>query len=244
MQQERVALVTGGSRGIGAAIARRLAADGFAVAVNYAANAAAAGAVVDEITAAGGRAMAVQGDVGESAAVTAMFEDTCARFGGIDVVVSNAAVMAEGPIARMDDAAFDRIVAVNLKGTFLVMREAANRVRDGGRIITLSSSLTRLRRPGYGVYAATKAAVEAMSLVLARELRGRGIAVNAVAPGPTATELFFTGKPQELIDALARESPFERLGEPDDIAAVVAMLAGPDGGWINGQTVFANGGII
>ncbi|HGL4257696.1 SDR family oxidoreductase [Burkholderia dolosa] len=241
--EKKVALVTGSSRGIGAEIARRLAADGFDVVVNYAGNGDAARDVVDAIVAVGGRAVAVQADVADPAAVAAMFDTAAQTFGGIDVVVNSAGVMKLAPIAEFDVAVFDETIAINLKGTFNVCREAATRVRDGGRIVNLSTSVIGTRMPTYGVYVASKAAVESLTQVLAQEMRGRGIRVNAVAPGPVATELFLRGKTPELIDRLAKLNPLERLGQPDDIAAVVAFLAGPDGAWINGQILRANGGM-
>jgi 3-oxoacyl-[acyl-carrier protein] reductase len=240
----RVAIVTGASRGIGAAIAERLAGDGFAVLVNYAGNTVAAEAMVRGIEERGGHALAVQGDVAEPAAARHLFDEAERAFGGVDVLVNNAGIMTLSTIAEADDAAFDRQIAVNLKGSFNTMREAASRLRAGGWIINLSSSVVGLLQPTYGVYAATKAAVEAMTAVLAKELRGRSITVNAVAPGPTATDLFLKGKPPELVDRLAKMAPLERLGEPADIAAVVSFLAGPDGAWVNGQVLRANGGII
>jgi 3-oxoacyl-[acyl-carrier protein] reductase len=240
----RVAIVTGASGGIGAAVAERLARDGFTVVVNYAGNTASASAVVAGIEAAGGRAVAAQADISDVAAVARMFESTETAFGGVDVVINNAGIMNLASIADSSDALFDRHIAVNLKGTFNVLREAARRLRDGGRIVNFSSSVTSLLQPTYGVYAATKAAVEAMTSILAKELRGRNITVNAIAPGPTATRLFLDGKPQQVVDHLARLAPLERLGKPQDIADAVAFLAGPDGAWINGQTLRANGGII
>lgn len=243
-QAERVAVVTGASAGIGAAIAERLARDGFRVIVNYARDAAPAEALVRRIEAAGGRAAVVQADVSDPAAVAHLFDAAEQAFGGLDVLVNNAGIMQLAPIAETDDALFDRHIAVNLKGTFNTLREAARRLRRGGRIINLSSSVTGLLPPTYGVYAATKAAVEALTVILARELRGRDITVNAIAPGPTATRLFLEGKPQEVIDRLAKAAPLERLGQPEDIAAAVAFLAGPDGAWVNGQTLRVNGGII
>ncbi|MET0183973.1 MAG: SDR family oxidoreductase [Achromobacter sp.] len=241
---QNVALVTGASRGIGAAVAQRLARDGFAVVVNYSGDAKPAEALVAEIAGAGGRAVAIKADVSDPSAVRAMFDRIEAEFGGLDVLVNNAGIMTLSNIADTDDAVFDRQIAVNLKGTFNTLREAAKRLRDGGRIVNFSSSVVGMLQPGYGVYAATKAAVEAMTSVLTKELRGRGITVNAVAPGPTATDLFMNGKSPELVDRLANMAPLERLGEPEDIAAVVATLVGPDGAWINGQTLRANGGII
>jgi 3-oxoacyl-[acyl-carrier protein] reductase len=240
----KVAIVTGASRGIGAAVAERLARDGFTVVVNYAGSQAPAEALVRKIEGAGGRALAAQGDVANPQAVKRMFDAAEAAFGGVDVLVNNAGIMALAPLAQSDDALFDRHIAVNLKGSFNTMREAARRLRNGGRIINFSSSVVGLLQPTYGVYAATKAAIEAMTSVLAKEMRGRGITVNAIAPGPTATDLFLNGKSPELVERIAKAAPLERLGEPDDIAAAVAFLAGPDGAWINGQTVRANGGII
>jgi len=240
----KVAIVTGGSRGIGAAIAERLAADGFAVVINYADSAADAEGLARKIAQAGGRAMTAQADVSDAAAVAQMFEAAERAFGGIDVLVNNAGVMRLAVLADTEDGAFDSQIAINLKGTFNTLREAARRLRDGGRIVNLSSSQAGILSPTYGIYAATKAAVEALTHVLAKELRGRNITVNAVAPGPTATRLFLDGKSKELVDHLAKLAPLERLGQPQDIAAAVAFLAGPDGGWINGQVLRANGGII
>jgi 3-oxoacyl-[acyl-carrier protein] reductase len=240
----RVAIVTGASRGIGAAVAERLARDGFTVVVNYAGSQAPAEALVRKIEAAGGRALAAQGDVASPDAVKRMFDAAEAAFGGVDVLVNNAGIMSLAPLAQSDDALFDRHIAVNLKGSFNTMREAARRLRNGGRVVNFSSSVVGLLQPTYGVYAATKAAIEAMTSVLAKEMRGRGITVNAIAPGPTATDLFLDGKSPELVERLAKLAPLERLGKPEDIAAAVAFLAGPDGAWINGQTLRANGGII
>jgi 3-oxoacyl-[acyl-carrier protein] reductase len=243
-QSAKVAIVTGAAGGIGAAICERLARDGFTVVVNYAGNAAPAQALVDRIEAAGGRAITAQADIADPAQVARLFSSAETAFGGVDVLVNTAGIMQLATIEASDDALFDRVVAVNLKGTFNTLREAAARLRAGGRIINFSSSVTSLLQPTYGVYAATKAAVEAMTSILAKELRGRNITVNAVAPGPTATKLFLDGKPQEVVDHLAKLAPLERLGQPDDIAGAVAFLAGPDGAWINGQTLRANGGII
>jgi 3-oxoacyl-[acyl-carrier protein] reductase len=240
----KVAIVTGASRGIGAAIARRLGTDGFTVVVNYAGSAQAAQSLVREIENAGGRASAIQGDVSDRVAVAGLFEAAETEFGGVDVLVNNAGVMLLSPIAEASDELIDRQIAINLKGVLNGMREAAQRLRNGGRIISFSSSVVGLYQPTYGVYAATKAGVEAMTHVLAKELRGRNITVNAIAPGPTATDLFLKGKPQEVVDHLAKLAPLERLGQPEDIANAVAFLAGPDGSWINGQIIKANGGII
>ena len=240
----RTAIVTGASRGIGAAVAERLARDGFAVVINYAGEAAPADALVRKIEEARGRALAARADVSDPQAVHSLFDAAEAAFGGVDVLVNNAGIMTLANVADTDDAAFDRLVAVNLKGTFNTLREAASRLRAGGRIINFSSSVTGLLQPTYAVYAATKAGVEAMTSVLAKELRGRNITVNAIAPGPTATDLFLHGKPQEVIDHSPRSHRSSGSAGPSDIAAAVAFLAGPDGAWINGQTLRANGGII
>jgi 3-oxoacyl-[acyl-carrier protein] reductase len=242
--EQKVAVVTGASRGIGAAIATRLAADGFAVVLNYAGGAAEADALAGRIERAGGKALSAQADVSDPQAVKRLFDAVEAALGGVDAVVNNAGIMRLASIAESDDALIESQLAVNLKGSLHTMREAARRLRGGGRIINLSSSIAGLYPPTYGVYAATKAAVEAMTRVLAKELRGRNITVNAVAPGPTATALFLDGKPQAVVDQLARQAPLERLGQPDDIANVVSFLAGPDGAWVNGQVLRANGGIV
>ena len=240
----KAALVTGGSRGIGAAIAKRLASDGYGVVVNYAHGAADAEAVVGAIEAAGGRAVAAQADVSDPAAMAALFRRGEEAFGGVDVLVNNAGVMKLAPLAEIDDALFDQTIAINLKGVFNGLREAARRMREGGRIISFSSSVVGLYQPGYAVYAATKAAVEAMTHVLAKELGPRRITVNAVAPGPVATELFLAGKSDGDIAPIIGRTPLGRLGEPDDIAGIVSFLASADGGWVNGQVLRANGGIL
>jgi 3-oxoacyl-[acyl-carrier protein] reductase len=242
-ENEKVALITGSSRGIGAEIAIRLAADGFKVVVNYAGSPGPGREVADKVKAAGGEAIVVQADVADPAAVIAMFNAAEKAFGGVDVVVNCAGVLKLAKVAEFDDKTFDQTIAINLKGTFNVCREAAKRLRNGGRIINFSSSVIGVRLPTYGVYIATKAAVEGLTQVLAQEMRGRGISVNAVAPGPVATELFLDGKSPELIDHMAKMNPLERLGQSEDIACVVAFLAGPEGGWVNGQTLRANGGM-
>tara|TARA_R110002072_G_scaffold30671_1_gene95571 strand:- start:28196 stop:28930 length:735 start_codon:yes stop_codon:yes gene_type:complete len=244
MNSKRVAIVTGGSRGIGSAIAERLASDGLAVVVNYSSSPKAADEVTQRITDAGGEAKSFQADVSDADAVKGLFEFATESFGGVDVLVNNAGILKMQTIAETSDEDFGRLVDINLKGCFHTMREASRQLRDGGRVINLSSSVIGLRMPNYGVYSATKAAVEAMSAVLSNELRGRRITVNSVAPGPTATKLFLDDKSDELIDWLTKMSPLERLGEPNDIASVVSFLAGPDGAWVNGQTLRANGGIV
>lgn len=241
---KKTALVTGSSRGIGAAIAQRLAADGFNVIVNYARSEASANEVVAQIEAAGGKAIAAKADVSDASAVKRMFDSADAAFGGVDVVVNNAGIMKLAKIADSDDALFDSQVAINFKGTFNPLREAATRLRDGGRIVNFSTSVVGLYLENYGVYAAIKAGVETMTKILAKELRGRSITVNAVAPGPTATDLFLDGKPDEVIAKMSKAPPLERLGTPDDIANVVSFLVGPDGTWVNGQTIRANGGVV
>ncbi|MFJ6569741.1 SDR family oxidoreductase [Streptomyces sp. NPDC091292] len=238
----RVAVVTGGSRGIGRESAERLAADGFAVVVNYAGNKTEADAAVAAITAAGGEAIAHQGDVADETAMAEVFDAAERTFGGVDVVVHAAGVLTLARLVDTDLDALDRMHRTNIRGTFVVDQQAARRVRDGGAIINFSSSVVALALPGYSGYAATKGAVEAMTLVLARELRGRDITVNAVAPGPTATALFLDGKDEETIARMAAQPPLERLGTPQDIAEVVSFLAGP-ARWVNGQVLRANGGI-
>lgn len=241
---DRAAIVTGSSQGIGAAIAERLAKDGYAVTVNYSGNEAPAKEVVARISASGGRAIAVKADVSDPLAVAKLFATTEEAFGGVDALVNNAGIMKLAPIAESDDALFDRHVAVNLKGVFNAMREGAKRIREGGRIVSFSSSVVGFYQPGYGVYAATKAGVEAMTHILAKELGAKRITVNTIAPGPVATKLFLDGKSDELIANITKMIPLGRLGKPDDIAAAVSFLVGPDGGWVNGQILRANGGAV
>lgn len=240
----KVAIVTGASRGIGAAVAQRLAKDGFTVVINYSADSKSAEALAQKIEAGGGRALSAKADVSNPNAVRGMFDAAEAAFGGVDVLVNNAGIMKLAKIADSDDALFDQQIAINLKGSFNAMREAAKRLRDGGRIINFSTSVVGTKLETYGVYAATKSAVETMTAILSKELRGRSITVNAVAPGPVATDLFLHGKSPELIERFAKMNPLERLGTPEDIASSVAFLAGPDGSWINGQTLRANGGLV
>jgi len=243
-ESNRVAIITGASRGIGAAVAERLAADGLTVVINYSGDVKSAEALAKKIEAKGGRALTAKADVSDPNAVRGMFDAAEAAFGGVDVLVNNAGIMKLASIADSDDALFDQQIAINLKGSFNAMREAAKRLRDGGRIINFSTSVVGIKLETYGVYAATKAAIETMTAILSKEMRGRNITVNAVAPGPVGTELFLNGKSQELIDRMAKMNPLQRLGTPQDIAAAVSFLAGPDGGWINGQVLRANGGMV
>jgi 3-oxoacyl-[acyl-carrier protein] reductase len=240
---QRVAIVTGGSRGIGRATAERLAADGLRVAIVYAGNKAEADAAARTITATGGKAMAFQADVADEKAVAALFDAVESAYGGVDVVVHAAGIMILNPIAEYDLYAFDRMSRTNIRGTFVVDQQAVRRLRAGGSLINFSSSVVKIALPGYSAYAATKGAVDAMTMILAREVRGRDITVNAVAPGPTATALFLDGKDEATIKNLAKLPPLERLGMPDDIAGVVSFLAGP-ARWVNGQIIYVNGGVI
>ena len=243
-QHKGMALVTGASRGIGAAIARRLSKEGYAVAVNYASTAGEADKLVAELVQAGGQALAVQADVSQSGDVRRLFDTVEAQLGKIDVLVNNAGILKTMPLAQTSDEVFAQTFNINVTGVFNTLREAATRLNDGGRIINLTSTTLALNLPGYAIYNGTKAAVEAFSRVLTKELRGRRITVNCVAPGPVATELFFSGKAEEQIQAFSKMPPLERRGQPDDIAGAVAFLAGPDGAWVNGQVLRANGGMI
>ncbi len=242
----KVILITGSSRGMGAAYARRFGRDGFNVTVNYLQNRDLAAQVARDIEQSGSRAISVQADVSDPKAVARLFDETERAFGGVDVVINNAGIMRLAPFATMKDEDFTRLMDVNLKGGFNVLREAAKRVRDGGRIISMSSSITQLRTATYGPYAASKAALEIFSSCLAKELRGRQISVNALAPGVVATSLFLDvpGRTEAEVQQFAARTPHGRIGQPEDLAAVMAALVSADGHWINGQTVFANGGLI
>jgi 3-oxoacyl-[acyl-carrier protein] reductase len=238
----KTAIITGASRGIGRAVAKRLGRDGFSIVVNYAGNTADADAAAAEIKSAGGEAICVKGDVGNPVDVENLFEVTLKTFGSVDVVVNNAGIMPLSPISKSDLELFDRVINTNLRGTFLVLAQAAQHVAPGGRIIAFSSSVLAKSFPTYGPYIASKAGVEGLVHVLANELRGRNITVNVVAPGPVATQLFLGDKTQEQIDQITKMAPLERLGQPEDIANVISFLAGPDGGWVNSQVLRANGG--
>jgi 3-oxoacyl-[acyl-carrier protein] reductase len=239
-----VAIVTGASRGIGAAVAERLARDGYAVTVNYASSSAEAEALVAKIAAAGGRAIAVKGNIANAGEVRRLFDITAEKLGQPTLLVNNAGIMKMVTIAESTDAIYDETFDINVRGTLNTLREAATKLADGGRVINFSTSVLAMNLPRYGLYAASKAAVESITRIFARELRGRSITVNAVAPGPVATALFFNGKTEEQIKHLANMPPLQRLGEPEDIAGLVSFLAGPDGGWVNGQVLRANGGIV
>jgi 3-oxoacyl-[acyl-carrier protein] reductase len=239
-----VAVVTGASRGIGKAVALQLARDGFDVGVNYARDRNEADAVVAEIQKLGRRAVAVQADVAKEEDVERLFTEVEQNLGKIQVLVNNAGIMKLQKISEAKSETFDQTFAVNVRGVFNTLRQAGNRLENGGRIINFSTSAIALAPPSYGIYTASKAAVESMSYVFARELRGRRITVNCVAPGPTATDLFLHGKTKEQVEQLAKAPPLERLGEPEDVARVVSFLAGEEGAWVNGQVLRANGGII
>jgi 3-oxoacyl-[acyl-carrier protein] reductase len=238
----RVALVTGGSGGIGRAVVERLAGDGDAIVLLYSGSKQRADETVETVRSRGGVAVAVQADIADETKMAAAFDRAEQEFGGLDVVVNTAGIMVLAPVVEFDLAELDRMHRTNIRGAFVVSQLAARRLRAGGALINFSTSVTRLSQPGYAAYAASKGAVEAMTLILARELEGRDITVNTVAPGPTATPLFLEGKPQELIDHIAGLNPMGRLGTPEDIAEAVAFLAGPGGRWTNGQTLYVNGG--
>ncbi|HEY0951216.1 SDR family oxidoreductase [Nocardioides sp.] len=241
---DRVAIVTGGSRGIGRATALRLAEDGYAVVVGYSTNETEADKVVARIEERGGRAVTAGGDVSDEAVVRAMFDTAEREYGGVDAVVHAAGQMRLAPVAELDLDDLDRTLDVNVRGTFAVARQAVRRLREPGSLVLFSTTVVPLSLPTYGAYAASKGAVEALTPILAKELRGRDVTVNTVAPGPTATDLFLDGKSEEQVASLAKLPPLERLGTAEDIAATVAFLVGADGHWVNGQVLRANGGII
>src|ERR1700731_1599928 len=232
---KKVAIVTGASRGIGRAVAKRLAQDGFTVVVNYLNNAAEAEKVVAELKGINGNAVPIQADVSGPPDVERLFNETSAKFDSIDVVVHNSGIMPLSPIGKNDFDLFDKVISTNLRGAFLALAQAAQHIASAGRIIAFSSSVLAKNFPSYGPYIASKAGVEGLVHVLANELRGHKITVNAVAPGPVATELFLGDKTEEQIAQLSKLAPLERLGEPSDIASVVSFLAGPDGAWVNSQ---------
>ena len=240
----RAALVTGGTGGIGRVIAAKLAADGFDVAVAYAGSVDLADATVKEIAGHGRRGAAFAADIADEEATSAVFDAIEDRFGHLDVVVHTAGINRPAALADLDLADFDEIHRVNVRGTFVVDQQAARRVRGGGAIVNVSSQAVRLAPPALSAYTASKAAVDALTRILAKELRGRDITVNAVAPGPTATAAFLASTPAEEQEQLAAAPPLGRLGRPEDIAGVVSFLVGPTGRWVNGQVVYANGGFV
>ena len=240
----RIAIVTGSSQGIGAAVAERLAADGLAVVINYSSKAEPAEALVKKIEGAGGRAIAVGADVSKPADVAGLFSKAEAAFGGVDVLINNAGVMKLAPVAETSDELWNQTIAINLTGVFNGLREAAKRLRQGGRIVSFSSSVVGLYQPGYASYAATKAGIEAMTHILSKELGKKNITVNVIAPGPVATKLFLDGKSDDDIKPIVERTPLGRLGEPADIARAISFLVSSDAGWVNGQVFRANGGII
>lgn len=240
---QKVILVTGASRGIGANIAQKLAAAGAKVIINYAGSKEAAEQTADAIKQNGGDAIALQADVSKADEVKALFDAAIEHYGRIDVLVNNAGIMITKLIKDTTDEEFTRQFDINVRGTFNTLREAATRLADKGSIINFSTSVNRIMLPGYGTYVATKAAVEQLTRVFSKEVGARGINVNAVSPGPTNTELFTKGKPQEVIDRLASLSPFNRIAEPDDIAQIVLFLASDEAKWINAQNIGSNGGM-
>jgi len=240
----RTALVTGGSGGMGRAIASRLATDGYDVAIAYIGSLDLADATVREIKGHGRHAAAFAADLADEEAAAALFDAVDDHFGHLDVVVHTAGINHPVMLTDLDLADFDAIHRVNVRGTFVVNQQAARRVRDGGSIINISSSMVRFAPPGLSAYAASKAAVDVLTRILAKELRGRDVTVNAVAPGPTATAAFLASTPAEEQEQLAALPPLGRLGRPDDIAGVVSFLVGPAGRWVNGQVVYANGGFV
>jgi 3-oxoacyl-[acyl-carrier protein] reductase len=239
----KIAIVTGASRGIGARIASQLAQAGVRVIVNYAGRRDAAESVVRSIEGAGGQAAAVQADVSKPDDVRGLFDVAIERFGAVHILVNNAGIILYKRLDETTDEEFDRLLAVNIKGTFNTLREASRRLADGGRIINFSSSTTRVMLPTYGAYCATKAAVEQLTRIFAKEVGQRGITVNVVSPGPTNTELFNEGKSEADVQRMAAQAALGRIGEPDDIARIVVFLASDEAGWISGQNIGVNGGM-
>lgn len=244
MAHAKAALVTGSSRGIGRAIATRLGADGMNVVVNYRVDRDAADEVVAAIEASGGHACAVRADVSDPGQVRDMFDAAEKRFGALDVLVGNVGVARHSPIADATDEDYDVIFSTNTRATFVALREAANRLRDGGRIVVISSGAAVTNRPRSGLYAASKAAGDTLVRVLAQELGPRGVTVNSVLPGPTRTDALATGGVARMAEELAVRTPLGRLGEPDDIAEIVAFLVAASGRWITGQAIHAGGGLF
>lgn len=242
LRKTRTAIVTGAARGIGAAIAARLAADGLAVVVNYRSSVSEGEKLVTEIEKAGGLARPFRANMANSAEVDDLFDFAEAEFGPVDVLVNNAGVLKVSPLADVTDEDYQEQLTTNLTGAFNGMRLGARRIRNGGRIVNISTSIIGHYIPAHGVYVATKAAIEGMTHVLAKELGPRGITVNAVAPGPVGTELFLSTRSAEMVERITRDIPMGRLGEPDDVARVVSFLTGPDSGWVSGQVIRANGG--
>jgi 3-oxoacyl-[acyl-carrier protein] reductase len=240
----KTAIVTGSSRGIGAAIAKHLAAEQANVVVNYVNGKAEAESVVSKITAAGGRAISVQADVSTSAGAKTLFDATEAKYGPADILVNNAGIILYKPLAAVTEEEYDKLFAINVKGTFLTCKLAATRLKDDGAIINFSSSTTVMMLPTYSTYVATKGAVEQMSHIFAKEMGARKIRVNVVSPGPTDTDMFNTGKSEEDIKRLSSLAALGRLGTPDDIAKVVTWLVSDEAAWITGQNIRANGGTV
>lgn len=238
---EKVAIVTGGSRGIGAAVAKKLAAEGTKVVVNYSGSQADAEEVVQNIISAGGTAVAIRADISNTRDVKQLFDTAIQHFGKVDILVNNAGVMITRLLKDTTDEDFDKQFNINVKGTFLLLREAATKLTENGSIINFSTSINRLMVPTYSTYAATKSAVEQLTRVFSKEIGARGITINTVSPGPTNTELFIKGKPQQAIDGAKSLSPFNRLGEPEEIASVVAFLVSDDAKWISAQNIGING---
>ncbi|MDN3956278.1 SDR family oxidoreductase [Sporolactobacillus laevolacticus] len=240
----KVAIVTGASRGIGRVIASALASLGAKVVVNYVHNEEKALEVVNEIKSKGGQSIAVQADVAKVAEIEKLFLETVHQFGKVDILVNNAGIMITKPITEVTEEDFDRLFAVNVKGTYFSMQKAMNYLEEGGRIINFSTSVNGNMFPTYSVYAGSKGAVEQFTRQLAKEFGPKKITVNALAPGPVNTELFTVGKTAEQIESLAKLNAFGRIGEPEDIANAVALLASTESQWITGQTIRVNGGFI